>query len=556
MVRGGGGKWLRQRQILNGKFKELNDRMSRSRPTRSQAIYCINATVNSALKFPLQIANVPNSVLEEWDRKNRRIVKEAGQLPMATPTDLMHLPRECGGLGLESLRQSVARIQIGKYITLLNTDSSSLAAEMTRAGRKRFKENGGGKYSIHRRIQRELEERGMEITESIEVDVETGERRLNFIYQGDQEVLDRETAMLNKKTGLSWDAYGDGATYASKNRAGWGLWMSDGNESREAWGRTQGRQTNDAAEAESILEAMLRINLEDNLEIYSDNSGCVNRWRSLKGGRPSIIEWSSRAIWLRIYNLMTHRERTGARTEIRWVHSHVDDESRRKSKSEIKCACREEGQEECNPHHRHHKGNEEADRRAKRGSEIEGGDDYNEAARGEMWFVLQGQGEIAQGNYDKWLREQQNKVSNNGNTGENEDTPTDERMGWERAKSAADMAQLTALLKTLDRKGKPSWRFWSRALCKSLPTYGRMMLFANSSDDNAYKTVYGGRLGEKGRCIRCDCELESVIHALFECPSTRDEWERTMSEVEYEWEQKGVRWQNYDWLTNRGLYRG
>ena len=157
----------------------------------------------------------------------------------ATPTDLMHLPRECGGLGLESLRQSVARIQIGKYITLLNTDSSSLAAEMTRAGRKRFKENGGGKYSIHRRIQRELEERGMEITESIEVDVETGERRLNFIYQGDQEVLDRETAMLNKKTRLSWDAYGDGATYASKNRAGWGLWMSDGNESREAWGRTQ-----------------------------------------------------------------------------------------------------------------------------------------------------------------------------------------------------------------------------------------------------------------------------------------------------------------------------
>ena len=153
--------------------------------------------------------------------------------------------------------------------------------------------------------------------------------------------------------------------------------MSDGNESREAWGRTQGRQTNDAAEAESILEAMLRINLEDNLEIYSDNSGCVNRWRSLKGGRPSIIEWSSRAIWLRIYNLMTHRERTGARTEIRWVHSHVDDESRRKSKSEIKCACREEGQEECNPYHRHHKGNEEADRRAKRGSEIEGGDDYN-----------------------------------------------------------------------------------------------------------------------------------------------------------------------------------
>ena len=91
--------------------------------------------MNAALKFPLQIANVPNSVLEEWDRKNRRIVREAGHLPSATPTELMHLPMEDGGLGLESLRLSVARIQIGRYITLLNMDSRSLAAEMTRAGR-------------------------------------------------------------------------------------------------------------------------------------------------------------------------------------------------------------------------------------------------------------------------------------------------------------------------------------------------------------------------------------------------------------------------------------
>jgi len=230
----GGGKWLRQRQLLDVKFKELNERMSRSSPTRSQAIYCINATVNAALKFPLQIANVPNSVLEEWDRKNRRIVREAGHLPSATPTELMHLPTEDGGLGLESLRLSVARIQIGRYITLLNTDSKSLAAEMTRAGRKRFKETGGGRYSIHRRIQRELEERGMEITESIEEDSVTGERRLNFVYQGDQEVLDKQLPQKNPKTGVGWEAYGDGATYTSMSRSGWGIWMTDGGEVKEA----------------------------------------------------------------------------------------------------------------------------------------------------------------------------------------------------------------------------------------------------------------------------------------------------------------------------------
>ena len=52
----------------------------------------------------------------------------------------------------------------------------------------------------------------MEITESIEEDSVTGERRLNFVYQGDQEVLDKQLAQNNPKTGVGWEAYGDGAT--------------------------------------------------------------------------------------------------------------------------------------------------------------------------------------------------------------------------------------------------------------------------------------------------------------------------------------------------------
>ena len=36
-------------------------------------------------------------------------------------------------------------------------------------------------------------------------------------------------------------------------------------------------------------------------------------------------------------------------------------------------------------------------------------------------------------------------------------------------------------------------------------------------------------------------EVDAAKFAVGQWRATRDEWERTMSEVEYEWEQKGVR---------------
>ena len=58
-----GHRWSKQRELLTKKFNDLNERMGRSSPTREQATYCINATINTALKFPLQIANIPRSDL-------------------------------------------------------------------------------------------------------------------------------------------------------------------------------------------------------------------------------------------------------------------------------------------------------------------------------------------------------------------------------------------------------------------------------------------------------------------------------------------------------------
>ena len=47
----------------------MYDRIDRTRPTAEMAIYCLNAVVNAALKFPLQVAAIPDhdAVLREWD---------------------------------------------------------------------------------------------------------------------------------------------------------------------------------------------------------------------------------------------------------------------------------------------------------------------------------------------------------------------------------------------------------------------------------------------------------------------------------------------------------
>ena len=48
----------------------MYDRISRTRPTAEMAICCLNTTVNATLKFPLQVAAIPVTVLREWDSKN------------------------------------------------------------------------------------------------------------------------------------------------------------------------------------------------------------------------------------------------------------------------------------------------------------------------------------------------------------------------------------------------------------------------------------------------------------------------------------------------------
>ena len=48
--------WNKQTEILQDKFEELYSKINNTKPTTEMAIYCINAVINAALKFPLQVA--------------------------------------------------------------------------------------------------------------------------------------------------------------------------------------------------------------------------------------------------------------------------------------------------------------------------------------------------------------------------------------------------------------------------------------------------------------------------------------------------------------------
>ena len=75
----------------------MHERVHRTKPTTEMAIYCTNAVINAALKFPLQVAAIPVAVVREWDSKNRGVIKRAACLPRSTFPELLHLPKKMGG---------------------------------------------------------------------------------------------------------------------------------------------------------------------------------------------------------------------------------------------------------------------------------------------------------------------------------------------------------------------------------------------------------------------------------------------------------------------------
>ena len=113
----------------------MYDRINRTRPTAEMAIYCLNVVVNAALKFLLQVAAIPVTMLREWDSTNRGIVKKAAFLPRNTCPELIHLPKREGGRELQSLEHEINILRIQTQTRLLNAHSN--AGAVVRAAKLR-----------------------------------------------------------------------------------------------------------------------------------------------------------------------------------------------------------------------------------------------------------------------------------------------------------------------------------------------------------------------------------------------------------------------------------
>jgi len=156
--------WKAQRKVLQNKFVDLNSRINRSNPTRHQTIYCINAVINAALKFPMQVANVPESTLNRWDTANRKLVCKAGKLPPMSP-EMIHLPKEQGGLGLQNLSEATKVKIISDQMRYLN-QSHTIAGRVVRAAHKRHNTKGDRMNTLQKRISEATQQLALKITGS------------------------------------------------------------------------------------------------------------------------------------------------------------------------------------------------------------------------------------------------------------------------------------------------------------------------------------------------------------------------------------------------------
>ena len=349
--------WATQRNLLAEKFKGLQDRITSTKPTREQAVYCVNAVINAAMKYPLQVAHIPETTLRDWDRANRAVIKSAGCISKQVG-EAMHLPKNQGGLGLQSLEEAVTRQRVSDQIMWLNSDSST--GEVVRAAHKRNNKKGSNeKNTLQAHTKQALGKINMEITPEKDQWTDLwGNESENINYMGAEEQArqDQSRAHLAPRLNATIHAFGDGATWTAQDKAGWGTYLmrrdEQGNEVdiQNHKGRLSGTQQNDAAETMAIIIALTKTNVRDNLVIYCDNQGCVDTWNRLVIGSTPVIKpkQTNRALWNRIKAAHTEREIMGAQTTLLWIHSHVDDEGRRnQATAKYTCACRKEGSEAC-----------------------------------------------------------------------------------------------------------------------------------------------------------------------------------------------------------------
>ena len=468
--------WKKQREILQAKFKGEQKRIGSSKPTKDQAIYCVNAVINAAMKYPLQVAHIPTSILRQWDSANRTVIRRAGALPKSIG-DLLHEPKEKGGAGLQSLEMEVTRMRVADQIEWLNTDS--ITGQIVRAAHKRWRKARGETGTLQQHSMETVANLGAEIVPDAEQVERLGGNTAVIHHYPEiksqrREDLGEAERITQRHTVVH--AFGDGATWTQLDKAGWGIALyEEGAERIEEFkssrGRVAGKQSNDAAETTAILQSLLGTHPEDDLVIYCDNQGCVDVWhkitKALTENRGVRLDTNNRALWNRVLGMLEARRSRNSVTKIKWVHSHVDIEERRTdtAKAKYQCACGKQG--ECTrpgeEGHWVHEGNERADEEAGEGADEERPEPWQVAA-GDSEFIIRcskDKHNMAQGKYRTWTM-----------TRESAKIRKLESVARSKIRAIRELSHEGAfhkLMKQLGRKEIPSWRFWSRLALESLP---------------------------------------------------------------------------------------
>jgi ribonuclease HI len=294
----------------------------------------------------------------------------------------------------------------------------------------------------------------------------------------------------------------------------------------------------------AILQAMLRIHPSHNLTVHSDNQGCVDKMARIETNDPS--QWPNRVIWLRIHSLTRYRTLMGANTTTRWIHSHVDDPERRATPKAVHlCVCKSKREEECDPSHWAHQGNDRADELARQGADMGRTEEWAHRAQGELQYVIRKGPLVAHGPYSDWLKAHR-------------DPKHPQPQPWKEACASSDPLLRQAMIKTLDTPGATTWRFWARMVAGILPTMSRMAKIVNSSNPGSrYREVYQDLLGPQGARIvpNCTHPKETTKHAITECLTAKQFWQRLSYSTEKQWaaEQNSStspQWAGIDWIAN------
>ena len=499
---------------------------------------------SSAITDGLQVAVVPATTLKKWDRTHASIVRKAGHLPLAIPPETYFMSKNDGGIGLRSIWDLVTKDRIGNEILAVNhseisvhTDKPSVLAQIARASRQ------------HASIQGSL---AYDTTEAM-IRIGVTMHRTPHEYRTDNAAASDAIQANSNKKHTSVDIYTDGGTEdAAKGtpKTGWG-WARYKKENTHderkpidtGAGRLEGEQSNDLGEAMAVMQALRATHTTDDATIYIDNTGVVlTTEKDTRNDPRARLKQGGRATWNRIQLMIAAREEAGAQTSFEWIHSHVDDPARRKwsDEWEFPCACGGQEKGECDPNHRHHKGNEAADEEATRGIQLQrSSESAKHTLQGEETFYLKDGDNHVQGNVWKALDEAIKRTRLQELEMRAMQQDKKKAMEWTCQTKLSD----DGIRKSVANSGKDTRRFTIRAWTHTLCLYDAEAKKLQGAKGEVYGTLLEG-----GKCRCCHSDTIENEEHFYQCPSRTHLWEEAWVKLDRMWNQpwgpKNQEWEN------------